>query len=58
MEERTEPLAHEEKCPKCSAIVDRVDGEYARHYVVANILCTAALREIKEVDPELERKNP
>lgn len=36
------------KCPKCGQIVDRVDGEYERHYVVANVLCTMALRQIME----------
>jgi hypothetical protein len=45
-----EPLFHEVKCPKCSLIVDRVDGEYERHYVVANILCTSSRREIEKKD--------
>lgn len=36
------------KCPKCEQTVDRVNGEYGRHYVVANVLCTTSLREIKE----------
>lgn len=40
--------AHEVKCPKCGQVVDRVSGEYARHYVVASVLCTASRREIKE----------
>lgn len=44
----TEPLYHEVKCPKCKQIVDRVDNEYARHYVVANVICTGSRREIKE----------
>lgn len=44
----TEPLYHQAKCPKCKEIVDRVDGEYARHYVVASIVCTGSRREIKE----------
>jgi len=47
-------LAHQAKCPKCHEIVDRVDGEYARHYVVASIVCTGARREIKD---EPERPN-
>jgi uncharacterized C2H2 Zn-finger protein len=50
METEREPFYHEIKCPKCGGIVDRVNNEYARHYVVANILCTAALREIREPD--------
>jgi uncharacterized C2H2 Zn-finger protein len=33
------------KCPKCEKLVDRVDGEYARHYVQAE-LCTMSRREI------------
>jgi hypothetical protein len=45
-----ELLFHEVKCPKCSLIVDRVDGEYERHYVLANILCTASRREIDKKD--------
>jgi hypothetical protein len=40
--------AHQVKCLKCKQIVDRVDGEYARHYVVLNILCTGSLRKINE----------
>lgn len=56
METEREPLYHEIKCPKCGGIVNRVDGEYERHYVVANILCTAALREIKEPeDPQAQQ---
>jgi len=43
-----EPRVFEVKCPKCSEIVDRVDGEYARHYVVASIVCSASRREIVE----------
>lgn len=39
------------KCPKCGQVVDRVDGEYQRHYVVLNIICTTSMREIhKEPD--------
>lgn len=36
------------KCPKCEEIVDRVDGEYALHYLIANVMCTASKREIQE----------
>ena len=35
------------QCPKCRMIVDRVDDEYGRHYVVANLICTMSRREIK-----------
>lgn len=45
-----EPLYHEVKCPKCGQIVNRVDGEYERHYVVANIICTSSRREIEKKD--------
>lgn len=47
-------------CPKCEQMVDIVDGEYARHYVVLNVLCTMAKREIDQersvrvFDPEME----
>ena len=34
-------------CPACNRKVDRVDGEYARHYVRGE-LCLAARREITE----------
>lgn len=37
------------KCPKCQAKVDRVDGEYARHYVRVE-LCTMSRREILKED--------
>lgn len=37
-------------CPKCEQVVDVVNGEYARHYVVMNVLCTMALREIQEIE--------
>jgi phage FluMu protein Com len=51
----TEPLYHEVKCPKCKQIVDRVDNEYARHYVIATVVCTASRREIKEPeDPQVQ----
>ena len=30
--------------------VDRVDDEYGRHYVVANIICTSTRREIEKKD--------
>lgn len=43
--------AHQVRCPKCKQIVDRVDGEYARHYVVLSILCTGSLRKINEPAP-------
>ena len=33
-------------CPKCKAQVDDVDGEFRRHYVVANLVCTMSKREI------------
>lgn len=33
------------KCPKCGKTVDRVDGEYARHYPNGE-LCTMSKREI------------
>jgi len=36
------------RCPKCEEMVDRVDGEYATHYLVANVLCTMSKREILE----------
>lgn len=36
------------KCPKCEQNVDRVDGEYKTHYLVANVMCTMSKREIKE----------
>jgi len=36
------------KCPKCEQVVDRVDGEYARHYLVATVLCVMSKREIRE----------
>lgn len=36
------------RCPKCEDIVDRVDGEYARHYLVANVLCVMSKRKIEE----------
>lgn len=36
------------KCPKCEQVVDRVDREYARHYLIANVVCTMSRREIKE----------
>ena len=49
-----ELLLHEVKCRKCGEIVDRVDGEYGRHYVVANVLCIASKREIEEAVPEAE----
>jgi hypothetical protein len=45
-----ELLAHEVECPKCKQIVGRVDGEYERHYVVANIICTSSRREIEKKD--------
>lgn len=32
-------------CPKCGKKVDRVDGEYARHYSQVE-LCTMSRREI------------
>jgi hypothetical protein len=36
------------KCRKCEQVVERVDGEYARHYLIANVLCTMSKREIQE----------
>ena len=44
-------------CPKCGQTVDIVDREYARHYVVANVLCTMALREIGEMTNGLENNH-
>lgn len=35
-------------CPKCKQMVDRVDGEYGLHYVVANLTCTMSKRELRE----------
>lgn len=35
------------KCPKCGRKVDRVDGEYARHYTDGE-LCTMSKRRIVE----------
>jgi uncharacterized Zn finger protein (UPF0148 family) len=35
-------------CPKCEQTVDVVDGEYARHYVVMNVICTMSKRELQE----------
>lgn len=40
------------QCPKCKQFVDKIDGEYARHYVVATILCTGSLRQVDERDYE------
>lgn len=36
------------KCPKCGQDVDVIDAEYARHYVVANVVCTMSRREVRE----------
>jgi hypothetical protein len=44
--------ADKEECPKCGQKVDRVDGEYERHYVVANVICTMSKREIKKRKPD------
>ena len=42
-------------CPKCGAHVDDVDGEYRRHYVVANLICRNSKREIDyEKQPPIE----
>lgn len=38
------------KCPKCEQTVERVDGEYKTHYLVANVMCTMSKREIKETE--------
>lgn len=43
------------QCPKCEEFVDRVDGEYARHYVFANVLCTGSRREIVTDNYKAER---
>lgn len=52
-------------CPKCRQIVDRIDHEYARHYVVATVVCTMSRRELRKEDYEavdkkeaLERMGP
>lgn len=38
------------QCPKCEKTVDRVDGEYARHYTKSE-LCTMSRRELKDDQP-------
>jgi hypothetical protein len=40
------PEAHQAKCPKCFQIVDRVDGEYERHYREGE-LCSTSRRRIR-----------
>jgi len=34
-------------CPRCGREVDRVDGEYARHYRDKGEVCASVKREIK-----------
>ena len=47
---KEELLWHQVKCPKCGQIVNQVDKEYERHYVVANIICTSSRRRIEKQD--------
>jgi hypothetical protein len=36
-----------ETCPTCNRKIDRVDGEYGRHYV-QGVLCLSSKREITQ----------
>jgi hypothetical protein len=45
------------QCPACGRTVDRVDGEYARHYV-EGVLCVMSKREVRQAGLKEARDGP